>query len=104
VVLHNWAFGKTEGPPWPNGDDGKPVPPVFLTHVREVALEGQIVMNMLTSAGIPVLKEYPNDGAFGKVIIGLSGTGLELYVPETMAEDAKALISEDFEEAEDVQG
>ncbi|MCL2368822.1 MAG: hypothetical protein FWC72_07480 [Oscillospiraceae bacterium] len=98
MALQDWSFGKTPGPPWPTGEDGQPVPPVYLTHLREAALEGEIVINMLASEGIPVVTQYPNNGQFGRVIIGFSGTGIELYVPQTMLEDANQLLSQEFEE------
>ena len=98
MALADWSFKrKKDGPPWPNGDDGKPVPPVFLTHLAAVGLEGQIVVSMLESAGIPVVTQYPNDGDFGRIIIGISGTGIDLYVPMTMLEDARGMLDGQFE-------
>ena len=94
----NWSFSKNNMPPWPNGADGQPVPPVYLTHLSEVDFEGQIVSSLLTSAGIPVVSQYPLGGEFGRVIMGMSGTGRDLYVPETMLEEARGLLTASFEE------
>ena len=102
-----WGFSKNDGPPWPIGDDGQPIPPAYLTYLKEVDFESQIIKSLLTSAGIPVVTQYPLGGEFGRVILGISGTGTELFVPETMLEDAKAMISGDFQEVEfeeDIQG
>ena len=88
--------------PWPNGEDGNPVPPVFLAHLSAMDMEGQIVIGMLESAGIPVVTQYPNGGAFGKIILGFPGTGLDLYVPETLLEDAKGMLEGNFEEDENL--
>ena len=91
-------FGRPEKAlPWPKGADGKPVPPVFLVHLRALDLEGQIVKTMLESAGIPVLIQRPSGGDFGQIIMGFSGTGLDLYVPQTLLEDAQAMLDSPFE-------
>ena len=101
MALQEWSFGrKKEGPPWPDGDDGNPVPPAYLVHLSLVDMEGQIVVSMLESAGIPVVTQYPNDGEFGKIILGFSGTGLDIYVPATLLEDARGMLEGDFEEVE----
>ncbi|MCL2843808.1 MAG: DUF2007 domain-containing protein [Oscillospiraceae bacterium] len=99
MAILDWMQGKqTEGPPWPHKDDGTPVAPAFLTHLRATDMEGQIVVTMLESAEVPVVTQYPNNGSFGRVVLGFSGTGVDLYVPESMLEDARALMEHQFEE------
>jgi len=102
MAFEDWSFGKPKkGLPWPNGEDGNPVPPAFLTHLSAVGLEGQIAISLLESEGIPVVTQHPNGGDFGKIIIGFSGTGLDLYVPMPLLEDARGLLeSEEFEDDE----
>lgn len=94
----NWGFSKDDAPPWPNNAEGDPIPPAFLIHLSEVDLEGQIVTSMLNAAGIPVVAQFPLGGEFGRIIMGMSGTGRELYVPETMLEDAQGMLTASFEE------
>ena len=102
MALQDWNFGyKKNDPLWPKDESGKPVPPVFLDHLPAVGLEGQIVVTMLESAGIPVVTQYPNDGDFGRIIIGVSGTGIDLYVPATQLEDARGMLDGRFEEEVD---
>ncbi|MCL2367725.1 MAG: hypothetical protein FWC72_01910 [Oscillospiraceae bacterium] len=101
MAREDWNFGKAkEGPPWPKNDAGEPVAPAYLAHLRAVDMEGQIVVTMLESADIPVVTQYPNGGSFGRVILGFSGTGIDVYVPETMLADAKEMLSGEFEEGE----
>ena len=101
MAIFDWLQGKQpEGPPWPNTDEGKPVPPAFLTHLRATDMEGQIAISLLESAEIPVVTQYPNNGSFGRVVLGFSGTGIDLYVPETVLEEAKALMEHQFEEGD----
>ncbi|MCL2568864.1 MAG: hypothetical protein FWE12_05440 [Oscillospiraceae bacterium] len=107
MAFENWSFGKpTKGLPWPNDENGKPIEPAFLVHLSAVDLEGQIVISMLESEGIPVVTQYPNGGSFGRVIIGISGTGIDLYVPITRLEDAIGMlegeIAEDGYEEDDL--
>ena len=109
--MRNWNFGNPKkGLPWPNGADGNPVPPAFLVHLRALDLEAQIVKTMLESAEIPVIVQQPAGGDFGQIILGFSGTGVDLYIPQTLLDAAKALLDSkpfetelaDMEEEEDV--
>ena len=59
--------------------------------------EDEMLANLLEAYGIPCLRQFPKDGSFGRVVLGMSGNGADIYVPETMLEDAKNLISEDGE-------
>ena len=90
-----YGFGKLPGrlyEAWPKTETGEPVPPKFLTHCLSVGMEDAMLVNMLEAYGIPALIEYPGDGAFGKVVLGMSGTGSRIYVPETLYNDAKELM------------
>ena len=60
-----------------------------------------MLVNMLSAYGIPAVKQYPQDGSFGRVILGMSGNGTDIYVPQTLLEDALALISAECEIEED---
>lgn len=73
---------------WPKSESGEPVEPVFLTHVQCLDINDEMLVNLLEAYGIPCLRQYPNDGDFGRLILGTSGTGVEIYVPKTMYEDA----------------
>ena len=53
----------------------------------------ELTINMLEAYGIPCLRQYPGDGSFGKVILGMSGQGTEIYVPKSMVEDAANLCT-----------
>lgn len=92
MALKDWQFSK-KGPKWPKDDAGEPVSPTYLTHLRATDMEGTIAVSLLESNGIPVVTQYPNDGSFGKVILGFSGTGIDLYVPETLLEEAQDLMA-----------
>ena len=54
-------------------------------------MDDALLANMLGAYGIPCVKQYPNDGQFGKLILGMSGTGVDVYVPKSMLEDALTL-------------
>ena len=82
---------------WPVDENGDPARPAFLEHLSESQIESDIVVNMLRAYSIPVYRAYPNDGDFGRLIIGFSGTGVDIYVPETMLDDARNLLSADIE-------
>lgn len=82
---------------WPKESGGEPVAPAFLTHCGSLDMEDEMLTNLLEAYGIPCLRRFPENGSFGRVVLGMSGNGADIYVPETMLEDAKNLISEDSE-------
>ena len=96
-----WSFKKPEGLKWPKGDDGEPVPPAYLKHISGGPLDLEVALNLLEAYGIPHVGEYPNNGAFGKLIFGHPPSGMEIFVPETMLEDAKNILSADVVDNEE---
>ncbi len=78
---------------WPKDASGEPEEPVLLTTAINLNLVDELTVNMLEAYGIPCLKRYPGNGSFGKVILGMSGQGTEIYVPKSMLDDAVALVS-----------
>jgi hypothetical protein len=77
---------------WPRDGDGQPVAPAFLTHCSSVGFEDEMVAGMLRAYGIPCVKRFPGDGALGRVVLGMSGTGTDIYVPVTMLEEARSIL------------
>ena len=60
-------------------------------------------LNLLEAYGIPHVCEYPNNGLFGKLLMGFPPAGMDVYVPETFLEDAQNLLNADIcEEDEEV--
>lgn len=91
----SWGRGELPGElteKWPRDEKGELVRPVFLTHRSSLDLADEMTVGLLDSCGIPALRQYPNDGDFGRLILGVSGTGTDIYVPETMREEALLLI------------
>lgn len=77
---------------WPKDEKGEPVPPKLVSHCTSLDMADTMLVNMLQAYGIPAVMLHPGDGDFGKVILGMSGTGSSIYVPETMYEDAIQLM------------
>ena len=92
-----WGFSRIGklAESWPKDPQGEPLPGAFLKHCSCLDMEDEIICNFLESFGIPCLRRYPNDGALGQVVLGMSGNGVDLYVPADKLEDAIALISEE---------
>ena len=61
-------------------------------------MNDDLKVNMLEAYGIPCLRIYPGDGSFGRVVLGMSGFGTDIYVPESLVEDARALCQQPDEE------
>lgn len=102
--MFEWGFHKYGriGEDWPVTETGEKVKPAFLEHLSETNLEAEMDVNLLTAYGIPVVCTYPNNGDFGRVMLGMSGTGVDVYVPETMLEDARNIMGGDIVEEEEV--
>jgi len=96
--IMDWKFKKPDGLQWPMDENGEPVPPVYLKHISGGPLDLEIALNLLEAYGIPHISEYPNNGQFGKLIFGHPPSGMEVFVPETMLEDAKNVMSADIAE------
>ena len=76
---------------WPRNAQGEPETPALLCNCKSLDLGDELRINMLEAYGIPCLKIYPGDGSFGKLILGMSGQGVDIYVPQSLLEDARAL-------------
>ena len=96
-----WKFGKPDSPNWPKDDSGEPVAPVYLKHISGGPLDLEVAINLLQAYGIPHVSEYPNNGQFGKLILGHPPSGMEIFVPETMLEEAQNILSATPVEDED---
>ena len=77
---------------WPKDAEGRAEESAFLCSCGGTDLSDELTVNMLEAYGIPCLRDYPGDGAFGRVIMGASGTGVDIYVPKSMLEVAQKLI------------
>jgi hypothetical protein len=98
-----WSFTREEGPEWPRDSSGELVAPAYLMHISGGPLDMEITLNLLEAYGIPHVCEYPNNGLFGKLIMGHPPSGMEVFVPETMLEDAQNVLNADIlEEEEDI--
>ncbi|MBR0159863.1 MAG: hypothetical protein IJQ02_01005 [Oscillospiraceae bacterium] len=86
---------------WPKTPSGEPEKAAFLCNCKPVDLSDELIINMLEAYGIPCLRDYPGDGSFGKVVLGMSGQGTDIYVPESRLEEARALCAARPEEPEE---
>ncbi len=80
---------------WPKDEKGEPEAPAFLTRCSCIDLQDQLLINRLQSYGVPAVKQYPSNGSFDKVLFGMSSDGTDIYVPASLLEDAKVLLTEE---------
>lgn len=78
---------------WPKKPDGTPEKPVFLVSAAEGDNAAAISVAKLGAYGIPVLREYGTEGTLSRVLFGTPSSGVGLYVPESMLEDAQNLLA-----------
>lgn len=87
---------------WPKDENGEPEPPVFLCHCSCNDMGDKLFLGKMEAYGIPVLTRLPGGGDLGKVILGMAGFGVDMYVPASVVEDARILMKEEPESGEDL--
>ena len=92
-----WAKG-TAMPEWPVKPDGTREKAVLLCRAADNTAGAEMTISLLAAYNIPCFKYHEVDGAAGKVVSGFSIFGAGLYVPESMAEEAAALLEADVTE------
>ncbi len=83
---------------WPRTESGETVSPAYLCTRSCNDLSDQLTVNMLRAYGIPCLCMERAEGSLGRVVLGISGYGVEIFVPETLLGDARALLEPDASE------
>ncbi len=84
---------------WPKTWQGEPEEPAFLCSCTTHDMADRVRMNMLEAYGVPCLcADYNALGLINRVITGTTAGGVDLYVPKSMLEDAKALCEEENNE------
>ena len=77
---------------WPKDKQGRAEESAFLCTRSNTDLSDELTVNMLEAYGIPCVRDYPGNGSFGRVIMGTSGTGVDIFVPKSMLNTAQKLI------------
>ena len=85
---------------WPKDESGEPVPGARLTRCTQLDMGDAILTGVLDSCGIPYYRRYPHYGGFGNIILGMSAEGVDIYVPETMLEEAKNILEGESQDEE----
>lgn len=82
----------TGGLPWPDGRDGEPEEPILLTEMPDFGGRCQLLQSRLRAYSIPSITRYPGGGTLGKVVLGFSGYGVQLFVPASRLEESCKLL------------
>jgi soluble P-type ATPase len=64
-------------------------------------LQANVVESLLKVYGIPIRRAYKGNDAFGKVVMGLTVNGIDLYVPSSALSEARGLLENTTPEGED---
>ena len=80
------AFGKRKS--------RKNMPPEGMAHLVTASntIEADILESKLKSYGIEVFRKYRENGAYLTLVLGLSSLGVDLFVPEERAKEAKEIL------------
>lgn len=82
---------------WPKDGDGGFVSPAFLATCSQLDMGDKLLSSLLESFGIPCLRRYPHYGGFGNLMLGMSAEGVDIFVPETLLSEARALMEGEAE-------
>ena len=85
---------------WPKDENGDFVPSAWLTNCSQIDMGDAILTGVLDSCGIPFYKRFPHYGGFGNLMLGMSAEGVDIFVPETMLEEAKNILKGESEDEE----
>ena len=94
--MKNWGLSDSPNKKlenWPVDEAGEKVPPVRLMHLGGAPTDMSVELSMLDAYNIPYFLEYPNSGDFGIVIMGHAGSGVDIFIPETMLEEAQDIFN-----------
>ncbi|MGI5971012.1 MAG: hypothetical protein ACOX7P_04730 [Oscillospiraceae bacterium] len=83
--------------PWPLTENGEPEEPVFIGNIGGSALDFELILSMMRSYGVPTLLSYPQSGRFMKVVFGYTGGGMDIYVPKSMEQLGRTLLTAEGE-------
>ena len=83
---------------WPRTAEGEAEEPAFLCSRSSSDLSDRILVNMLAAYGIPSLMMERGNGNLGRLYLGISGYGTDIYVPTSLLHDAKLLCEEEQNE------
>ena len=90
--ISRWAMGRG-GPDWPVNAEGEKEPAKLVQHTFDNTADADLTISLLAAYGIPCFPYYRGEGVTGKVISGFSGYGAALYVPETVHDEAAAILA-----------
>lgn len=101
--MFNWGRKKFDriSERWPKDESGEMIPPVFFQHILGSELDVEMTVNLLEAYGIPALRKASGDGTLGEVLLGASGYGVDIFVPENMLEDAQNIVSGEIVDEDD---
>lgn len=81
--------------------DGEPVETAVLMTAKD-ELQANIVESLLAAYGIPLRRLYKGNDSFGRVFMGLTVNGIELYVPKHKLEEAAGIVENEMPKEEDM--
>lgn len=85
---------------WPKDEKGKKVVPAYLTNIFGTEADYQLALSQLRAFKIPYACEFTGLGQMAKITAGFSISGMDIYVPESMLEDARNILFSDTEAKE----
>ncbi|MDR1065369.1 MAG: phospho-sugar mutase [Oscillospiraceae bacterium] len=91
-----FGFSKKDAAiPWPRGEDGGPEPAALLCRTEARGFETEIIAGMLRSFGVPAITKTSGDGFIGELYTGAPSFGVDIFVPRSRLNDARALLEAD---------
>lgn len=84
-----------------NGEDLGEVAGAALLMTVKDELQANIIESLLKAYGIPMRRVFKGNDSFGKIVMGLTVNGIDLYVPSSALLEARGIIENSTPEGED---
>jgi hypothetical protein len=66
-------------------------------------IQANIVESLLKAYGIPLSRKYKGNDTFGKIILGVTVNGIDLYVPKSALVEAKGIIENELPDGQETE-
>jgi pyrophosphatase PpaX len=85
-----------------NYANSEPVETALLMTAND-ELQANIIESLLKVYGIPLRRKYKGNDTYGKIFMGLTVHGIDLFVPESALEEAREIIENELPEDAEVE-
>ncbi len=98
--MGKWSLNFSDGilQRWPMTDNGHFVPPAHLAHISGDSVYAEGLQSKLNTFDVASICRFPNVAEIGQQLANRLHGGVDIFVPTTLLEKAKSILSAEIEE------